>query len=79
MGVLTSLPEGEEGRKVDLFMTMALDALDSFFRNASPKDVAGIIEALEGYWPPPKLDELSNILEDMAIERRRSSQTPPDA
>jgi hypothetical protein len=62
----TSLPEGEEGRLVDFFMEIGMDATNTFFKNANVNDVISAIEAQEDRWPPSKLRELASRLHNMA-------------
>jgi hypothetical protein len=77
MGYLTSLPEGEEARKVDLHMEAALDFQTSWWKNARITDVTGAIEACEEQWPAERLLELSHCLHDMAT--MNTAALPPTA
>jgi hypothetical protein len=63
--------EGEEGRKVDFYMEIGMDAAHSYFSHATVEDVVGAIEACEDHWPSEKLDQLIGRLAAMASEGRR--------
>jgi hypothetical protein len=62
MGLYTSLPEGtEEARKVDFFVDIALEAITSFFKNATNSDVLDALDGAEDKWPAERLAALINL------------------
>ena len=62
MSAFTSIENPVEGRKVDFFMEVGMDASNTFFRNATVDDVIDAIEATEDQWPTDRVLELASRL-----------------